>query len=292
LLHQVQVDQLCYDSYRQVFAALKFLYTVTLGRAWDVERLPFPKYRQRPLPNVPHADDLTALFSALRSLKYRALLMTCYAAGLRISEACQLRVEDVDSRRMVLRVRQGKGAKERYTVLSPRLLEMLRCYWRVEKPRDYNSAGTFSTMTYIYDATNATNTSRFVYDSITTSNLHIFPFFGAASATSGSGTTPGSSMQMALALAPPLSAGTSTNGAATGVVVSPSSTTTLGSAGLSAVYATDTMAVNTVQPDRVVPPQSDAPAAVAAARTGLNAQLVDAIFAGNPLDPLALVLTN
>ena len=137
LLHQVQVDQLCYDSYRQVFAALKFLYTVTLGRPWDVERLPFPRYRQRPLPNVPHADDLTALFSALRSLKYRALLMTCYAAGLRISETCQLRVEDVDSRRMVLRVRQGKGAKQRYTVLSPRLLEMLRCYWRVEKPRDW-----------------------------------------------------------------------------------------------------------------------------------------------------------
>jgi site-specific recombinase XerD len=63
--------------------------------------------------------------------------MTCYAAGLRISEACQLRVEDIDSRRMVLRVRQGKGGKERYTVLSPRLLEMLRCYWRVDKPRDW-----------------------------------------------------------------------------------------------------------------------------------------------------------
>ena len=137
LLHQIQVDQLCYDTYRQVLSALKFLYTVTLGRPWAVERIPFPKHRQRPLPNVPHADDLTALFSALRSLKYRALLMTCYAAGLRIGEACQLRVEDVDSRRMVLRVRQGKGAKERYTVLSPRLLEMLRCYWRVEKPQNW-----------------------------------------------------------------------------------------------------------------------------------------------------------
>jgi integrase/recombinase XerD len=137
LLHQIQVEQLAYDSYRQVLSALKFLYTVTLGRPWAVERIPFPKYRQRPLPIVPCADDLTALFSALNSLKYRALLMTCYAAGLRIGEACQLRVEDVDSRRMVLRVRQGKGGKERYTLLSARLLEMLRCYWRVEKPRDW-----------------------------------------------------------------------------------------------------------------------------------------------------------
>jgi site-specific recombinase XerD len=137
LLHQIQVEQLSYASYRQVLAALKFLYTVTLGRPWEVERVPFPKHRSRPLPNVPHADDLTALFSALHSLKYRALLMTCYAAGLRIGEACQLHAEDVDSRRMVLRVRQGKGSKERYTVLSPRLLAMLRCYWRVEKPRDW-----------------------------------------------------------------------------------------------------------------------------------------------------------
>src|SRR5262249_15389980 len=96
-----------------------------------------PRHRQRPLPTVPHQDDLTGLFSALRSVKYRALLMTCYAAGLRITEACQLRVDDVDSRRMVLRVRQGKGGKERYTILSRRLLQMLRCYWRLEKPRDW-----------------------------------------------------------------------------------------------------------------------------------------------------------
>src|SRR3954451_3988530 len=137
LLHQIQVEQLSHDTYRQILAALKFLYTVTLGRPWAVERLPFPRHRQRPLPTVPHQDDLTSLFSALRSVKYRALLMTCYAAGLRITEACQLRVGDVDSRRMVLRVRQRKGSKERYTILSRRLLEMLRCYWRLEKPRDW-----------------------------------------------------------------------------------------------------------------------------------------------------------
>ena len=78
-----------------------------------------------------------ALFRALRSPKYRALLISCYAAGLRIGEACRLRLDDIDSERMVIHVRQGKGGKERYTLLSPRLLEVLRCYWRIYRPTDY-----------------------------------------------------------------------------------------------------------------------------------------------------------
>jgi hypothetical protein len=163
----------------------------------------------------------------------------------------------------------------------------------------YNSAGTFSTTAYIYDATNATDTARFIYDSITTSYLHYFPPLGAASAIPGAGTTPGSStqmagssMQMALALAPPSSASASTNGAAPGGVVSPSSGGTPASTGLSAVYAADAAAANTVQPDRIATPQSDAGTAMAAVRMGQNARLIDAIFAGNPLDPLALVLAN
>jgi integrase/recombinase XerD len=135
LLHHIQVEQLSYDSYRQILAALKFLYTVTLKRPWDVERIPFPRRRPRRLPQIPTDEQLAALFQVLRHPKYRALLMTCYAAGLRISEACQLRVEDIDSQRMVLRVRRGKGCKERYTLLSPRLLGVLRAYWRLEKPQ-------------------------------------------------------------------------------------------------------------------------------------------------------------
>jgi integrase len=67
--------------------------------------------------------------------KYRALFMTCYAAGLRLGEACHLRVEDIDSQRMVIRVRAGKGGRERLTALSPRLLEVLRTYWRFAEPR-------------------------------------------------------------------------------------------------------------------------------------------------------------
>ena len=140
LLHLVQVDGVAPSTYRQVLAALRFLYTVTLGRAWEVERIPFPKRPGRKLPHVLSGEQILALFKALRSPKYRAIVMTCYAAGLRISEACQLRVADIDSQRMVLRVR-GKGDKERYTLLPPRLLQVLRFYWKLYRPTDLLFAG-------------------------------------------------------------------------------------------------------------------------------------------------------
>jgi integrase len=82
----------------------------------------FPKHQRPRLPKVLNTDQLLSLFQALRSPKYRAILMTCYAAGLRLGEACRLQIGDIDSSRMVIHVRQGKGNKERYTVLSPRLL--------------------------------------------------------------------------------------------------------------------------------------------------------------------------
>lgn len=137
LLHQIEVEELSHASYRQIWAALKFLYTVTLARPWAVARIPFPKHRPARLPRVLSAAELTALFAALRSIKYRALFMTCYAAGLRIGEACRLRVADIDSQRQVIRVQAGKGARERFTLLAPRLLLVLREYWRLDRPVDW-----------------------------------------------------------------------------------------------------------------------------------------------------------
>jgi site-specific recombinase XerD len=137
LLHQIEVEQLAYTSYRQVYAALKFLYTVTLGRPAEVCRTPFPKHRRGALPRVFTVDELAAFFAAVRQVKYRALLMTCYAAGLRVSEVCNLQVRDIDSARMVIHVRTGKGANERLTLLSSRLLGVLRAYWRLAKPRPW-----------------------------------------------------------------------------------------------------------------------------------------------------------
>jgi integrase/recombinase XerD len=142
LLHQLEIKQLAHTSYRQIYAALKFLYSVTLGRAWEVEHLPHPRQRLRPLPVVLHADELVALFETFRRLKYRALFMTCYGAGLRINEACHLRVEDIDSKQMLVHVRHPKGGEERITLLSAKLLEVLRAYWREEKPRYWLFPGT------------------------------------------------------------------------------------------------------------------------------------------------------
>ena len=137
LLHQIEVKGLSYAAYRQMYAALKFLYTVTLNRPWEVERIPFPKRQHRPLPTVLSPEELVTLFQAVRRLKYRTLFMTCYAAGLRIDEACHLRISDIDSKQMLLHIRHAKGGLERITLLSEKLVAVLRDYWRIEKPRHW-----------------------------------------------------------------------------------------------------------------------------------------------------------
>ena len=141
LLSLIQGERVSYATYRQVLAALKFLYCITLGRPWEVERIPFPRRPRDVFPRVVGREQLVHFFAALRSPKYRVLFLTCYAAGLRISEACALRVEDIDSRRMVIRVRYAKGSKQRYTVLSPQLLVALREYWKIARPPEWMFPG-------------------------------------------------------------------------------------------------------------------------------------------------------
>jgi integrase/recombinase XerD len=155
LLHQIEVEQLAYASYRQIYAALKFLYTVTLGRPEVVGRIPFVRRRPPCLPKVLTFEELTVFFSALRKAKYRALFMTSYAAGLRLNEVCRLGVEDIDSKRMVIHVRCGKGNRERLTVLSPRLLEVLRAYWRLARPSPWLFPGVPSSRPISLDSARA-----------------------------------------------------------------------------------------------------------------------------------------
>ena len=115
-------------------SALRFLYGVTLGRDWDIrEILPAPK-QPSTLPVVPSPEEAVRFLDAVTPSANRAVLTACYAAGLRVSEAVSLRPRDIDSARMVIRVEQGKGAKDRYTMLSQRLLEILRDYWRRTRP--------------------------------------------------------------------------------------------------------------------------------------------------------------
>jgi integrase/recombinase XerD len=118
-------------------AALRFLYTVTLKKSWPVDVVvPAPKII-RPLPVVVSPAEVLHFLTCVPGLKHRAVLTTCYAAGLRIAEAVRLTVSAIDSQRMVLRVVPGKGRKDRYVMLSPRLLELLREWWRVSRPRHW-----------------------------------------------------------------------------------------------------------------------------------------------------------
>lgn len=114
-------------------AALKFLFRHVLDRATVVESIPYPHVPSKQ-PRVPTKAELRQLFAHAPSALYRMLFIVCYASGLRISEACVVRVEDIDASAGVLWVRKGKGAKDRATVLSPRLLATLRAYWRANRP--------------------------------------------------------------------------------------------------------------------------------------------------------------
>jgi integrase/recombinase XerD len=116
-------------------AALRFLYSVTLHRDWAVEQiLPAPKKPQT-LPIVLSPEEVLQFLDCVESIKHRTILTICYGAGLRISEAVALKPTDIDSQRMVIRVEQGKGQRDRYVMLSPKLLELLRRWWRVARPK-------------------------------------------------------------------------------------------------------------------------------------------------------------
>jgi integrase/recombinase XerD len=136
LLHLLQERHVSLSYYKLTRCALRFFYRETLGRD-DVPQSLAPVKQPRTLPVVLGPDELARFFAAVKNLKHRALLMTAYAAGLRVSEVTRLRVTDIDSARMVIRVRHGKGQKDRYVMLSPRLLEGLRAYWRAARPGDF-----------------------------------------------------------------------------------------------------------------------------------------------------------
>src|ERR1700676_4210384 len=113
--------------------ALRFFYGVTLGRTAIVERIPYARKR-RQLPVILSAEEVVRFFAAVPSLKHRTALMTAYAAGLRVSEVVRLKLADIDSSRMLIRVDQGKGGRDRYIMLSPQLLGVLRAYWQEARP--------------------------------------------------------------------------------------------------------------------------------------------------------------
>lgn len=134
LVHKRDVDGIAPSTQKVYVAALKFLYSKTLDKPEVMRPWCMPKVPER-LPVVLSGREVEALLGAVRGLKYRAVLMAAYGAGLRVGEACKLRIEDVDSQRMLLRVHDGKGGQQRYVMLGQRLLVALRAYWLASKPK-------------------------------------------------------------------------------------------------------------------------------------------------------------
>lgn len=133
-LHLTDDRKMSPESVNCFTSAAKFLYLQTLDLAWSNAHFQRSRVPER-LPVVLSAVEVALFFEAIGILKHRAVLMTCYGAGLRISEAVSLKPEHIDSQRMLIRVEQGKGAKDRYVGLSPRLLTVLRQYWRHQRPQ-------------------------------------------------------------------------------------------------------------------------------------------------------------
>ena len=124
-------------------AALRFFFCKTLKRNYPVEEVPYPKAPRR-LPTILTQEETVRLIDSASNLFDRAMLMTVYSTGMRRAEMCQLKVEDIDSDRMLIHIRQGKGRRDRDVPLSPKLLETLREYWRWMKPKTYLFPGTIN----------------------------------------------------------------------------------------------------------------------------------------------------
>jgi site-specific recombinase XerD len=123
------------SSIKVAVSAIRFLYRVTLKRPWDFdEAVPSPK-KPRTLPIILSPEEVLQFLGCVTNIKQRTILTTCYAAGLRISEAVQLMPGAIDRQRMVIRIEQGKGRKDRYVMLSPKLLQVLSDYWHAARPR-------------------------------------------------------------------------------------------------------------------------------------------------------------
>lgn len=136
LLYLIDEKQCSWSHYRQTVCGLRFLYAKVLGHEWMTEHIPFPR-RERPLPSFLTPEEMQVVLDAVSNPKHRMMLETLYATGVRCGELVRLRLEDIDSKRKVVVVRNGKGQKERLTLLSEMLLHKLRNYYRQYRPKEW-----------------------------------------------------------------------------------------------------------------------------------------------------------
>jgi site-specific recombinase XerD len=133
LLYLINERRVPPSTYNQARCALHFFFRITLGRPWNLDRMVCQKLGKQ-LPVILSRDEIRQFLAATKYIKTKAMLMTLYGAGLRVSEVVALEVSDIDSKRMVIRVRHGKGRKDRYVMLPTTLLAVLRVYWRAHRP--------------------------------------------------------------------------------------------------------------------------------------------------------------
>jgi integrase/recombinase XerD len=136
LLSLIKERHLSEGTFRFYVAALKFFYRTTLKREWMVEKIRHPRAKRK-LPIVLDLSEVESLFAVTTNLKHKAILMITYSSGLRASETACLKITDIDSKRMTVRITQGKGGKDRYSILSHTTLDLLRQYWRKYRPQEW-----------------------------------------------------------------------------------------------------------------------------------------------------------
>lgn len=141
-LHLTKERKVAWSTFNLYVFAVRIFFLQTLKKDWDIKAIPYQK-TGRKLPEIFSGSELSALFKAVANIKHRAILMATYSAGLRVSEVVHLQVSDIDSERMVVRVEQGKGRKDRYVPLSEALLPVLRQYWKAARPADWLFPGQY-----------------------------------------------------------------------------------------------------------------------------------------------------
>ncbi len=135
-LHHMVERNLSESSIKHTYYALKLITEVTLGKTWEAKRFPKSRKKKR-LPVILSRAEIDTIIEAASNLKYRAIFTTIYSAGLRASEAAELKLSDIDSVGMRIRVDQGKGNKDRYTLLGVKTLDLLREYWKTRRPPEW-----------------------------------------------------------------------------------------------------------------------------------------------------------
>jgi site-specific recombinase XerD len=143
LLYLIEEKRLAESSVNVAYWAIKFFYDHVMGKRGLMDDVSHPKDTTR-LPAVLNEDELDQFFAVITNIKHEAMLTIPLDAGLRSSEVVKLRIEDIDSRRMLIRVRQGKGKKDRYVNLSPELLQLLREYWLARRPKEWLFPGQYA----------------------------------------------------------------------------------------------------------------------------------------------------